>query len=121
MYTDLCGKMNAKSLSGAEYFLTFTDDYTHYVWVYALKHKANVFKKFLEWKGLVKRSTGRKVKVLRSDNGGEYISKEFQNYLTKEGIGHQLAAPKAPKQNGTDESHARRVSEVNAVRCRASA
>ena len=39
VHSDLCGKMNAQLLSGAEYFLTFTDDKTHYVWVYVLEHK----------------------------------------------------------------------------------
>ena len=35
--TKVCGKMNAESLSGAEYFLTFIDDKTRYVWMYVLK------------------------------------------------------------------------------------
>ena len=34
--------------------------------------------KFTEWKSLVVKSSGIKVKVLRTDNGGEYISKEFE-------------------------------------------
>ena len=50
VHSDVCGKMNAKSLSGAEYFLTFIDDYTRYVWVYVLKRKDQVFEVFLEWK-----------------------------------------------------------------------
>ena len=43
VHSDLCGKMNTKSLSGAEYFLTFIDDKTHYVWVYVLKRKDEVY------------------------------------------------------------------------------
>jgi hypothetical protein len=62
--------MSAKSLSGTEYFLTFIDDHTHYVWVYVMKHKDEVFGTFLEWKALVEKSSGRKVKVFRTDNGG---------------------------------------------------
>ena len=56
VHSDVCGKMGAKSLGGAEYFLTFMDDNTHYVWIYVLKHKDEVFGKFLEWKAL-----GRKI------------------------------------------------------------
>ena len=43
VHSDLCGKMNKKSLSGAEYFLSFIDDKTRYVWVYFLSYKDQVF------------------------------------------------------------------------------
>ena len=53
VHSDVCGKMNERSLGGAEYFLTFIDDKTHFVWVYALKHNYQVFERFLSWKALV--------------------------------------------------------------------
>jgi hypothetical protein len=43
-----------------------------------LKEKDEVFKKFQEFKALVENISERKIKVLRSDNGGEYTSKEFK-------------------------------------------
>jgi len=52
---------------------------------------------------MVKNQTGQKVKVLRSDNGGEYTSKEFKDYLASKGIKHQLSIPRRPKQNGNAE------------------
>lgn len=70
VHSDVCGKINAKSLSGAEYFLTFIDKNTHYVWVYVLKGKDEVFQKFLEWKAMTEKSTGKQLKVLCTDNGG---------------------------------------------------
>ena len=103
VHSDVCGKMNAKSLSGAEYFLTFIDDKSRYVWVYILKHKDDVFPCFLEWKALVERSTNQKLKALRTDNGGEYLSTEFQTFLRKEGVRHELTVPKTPEQNGVAE------------------
>jgi len=42
-----------------------------------LKHKGGVLELFMEWKRNMKKSTGRKIKVLRSDNGGEYTSDPF--------------------------------------------
>lgn len=63
VHTDVC-TMSSKSLSGGEYFLTFIDDKTHYVWIYILKHKSEVFQKFLEWKALVEKSTGKQLKTL---------------------------------------------------------
>ena len=112
VHSDLCGKMSSKSLSGAEYFLTFIDDKTRYVWVYILKQKDQVFEKFLEWKALVEKSTGRKLKALRTDNGGEYTSAEFEAYLKKEGVRHELTVPKTPEQNGVAERMNRTLVET---------
>ena len=103
IHSDLCGKVSSTSLGGAEYFLTFIDDKSHYVWIYLLKNKHEVFQKFLEWKAMVERSTGHKVKILRSDNGGEYTSNKFEDYLKKEGIRHEYTIPKTPEQNGVSE------------------
>ena len=112
VHSDLCGKMNAQSLSGAEYFLTFIDDKTHYVWVYILKSKDLVFKQFLEWKAMVEKSTGRKLKTLRTDNGGEFTSREFDAYLKAEGVRHELTVPKTPEQNGVAERMNRTLMEA---------
>jgi len=48
---------------------------------------------------MVENQTGQKVKVLRSDNGGEYTSKEFKDYLASKGIKHQLCILRRPEQN----------------------
>ena len=112
VHSDVCGKMNAESLSGAQYFLTFIDDKTCYVWVYVLKRKDQVFEKFLEWKALVEKSTGRKLKVLRTDNGGEYKSTEFMNYMKREGVRHEFTVPKTPEQNGVAERMNRTLVET---------
>ena len=71
--------------------------------MYILKSKSQVFEKFVEWKALVETSSGRKLKILRSDNGGEYTSAEFIAYLKKEGVRHELTVPKTPQQNGVAE------------------
>ena len=103
IHSDVCGKIGTRSLGGGEYFVTFVDDYTRHVWVYILKHKDEVFQRFLEWKALVERSSGRHIKALRPDNGGEYTSSEFTLYMTKEGIKHELTTPHTPEQNGVAE------------------
>ena len=103
VHSDVCGKINSKSLSGAEYFLTFVDDHTRYTWVYALKQKKQVFEKFLEWKALVENSTGQKLKILRTDNGGEFTSTQFENFLKSEGVRHERTIVKTPEQNGVAE------------------
>ena len=99
VHSDVCGKMSTQSLSGSEYFLTFIDDKTRYTWVYILKRKDRVFEQFLEWKALAEKSTGQELKVLRTNNGGEFTSTEFEGYLRKEGIKHELTVLKNSEQN----------------------
>ena len=86
-------------MSGARYFLTFVDDKTHYTWVYVLKCKSEVFSKFLEWKAHVERMSNYCLRILRTDNGGEYTSNEFSTYLKSEGVRHEFTIPKNPEQN----------------------
>ena len=112
IHSDVCGKISSPSLSRAEYFVVFIDDKTHYVWVYVIKHKDEVFQKFMEWKSLVENSSGHKVKKLRTDNGGEYTSTEFESYLKDEGIEHQYSIPKTPEQNGVSERMNRTLVET---------
>ena len=110
IHSDVCGKLSSKSLSGAEYFLTFIDDKTHYTWVYVLK-KSDVFEKFKEWKAMVEKQSGHQLKTLRTDNGGEYTSTEFEQYLRAEGVCHELTIPKTPEQNGVAERMNRTLTE----------
>ena len=103
VHSDVCGKMQEKSLGGGEYFLTFTDDKSRYTWIYILKKKDQVFDCFLTWKALVEKQSKRKLKTLRTDNGGEYTSTKFEKYLREEGIRHETTVPKTPQQNGVAE------------------
>jgi len=115
IHTDVCGKMNQKSLSDSEYFVTFIDDATRYIWVYFIKNKSEVFEKFILFKNQVEKQFDYKLKTLRSDNGGEYTSKEFQKFLEENGIVHQFTIPKTPEQNGVSERMNRTL--VEGVRC----
>ena len=112
VHSDVCGKIETKSLSGTEYFETFIDDKLRFVWVYTLARKSEVFEKFTEWKSMVEKSSGMKVKVLRTDNGGEYTSKEFEQYQKKQGTEHELTVSKTPQQNGVAERMNRKLVET---------
>ena len=69
----------------------------------------------VEWKAMVEKLTGRKLKVLRSDNGGEYTSEEFSKFLKSEGISHELTVPKSPEQNGVAERLNRTLSPDDTI------
>lgn len=115
VHSDVCGKINSKSLGGSEYFVTFIDDFSRFVWVYCLKTKDEVFSKFQEWKNEIENSTGKKLRIFRTDNGGEYVSRVFSEYLKKEGIVHEKTVPKNPEQNGVSERWNRTL--VETTRC----
>src|SRR5437879_5744565 len=72
-------------------------------WIYFLKTKDGVFDWFKDFKALVENSTGKKIKKLRSDNGGEYIDKDFTNFCAKEGIKREWTTPYNLEQNGVVE------------------
>ena len=111
IHSDVCGKLEAKSLSGGEYFLSFIDK-SRFAWVYVLKQKSEVLSKFVEWKTMIENATGKKVKTLRTDNGGEYTAKDFEQYLKVNVIRHQLTVRKTPEQNGVAERFNRTIVEM---------
>ena len=103
VHSDVCGPMNVNLIGGSQYVLSFTDDYTKYVTVYFLKNKSEVLSKFQEYESMVTNLTGLKIQTLRSDNGGEYTSKEFAKFYASKGIVHQFTNPYTPEQNGISE------------------
>jgi hypothetical protein len=68
-----------------------------------MKTKGQVFSRFQEFKALVENQTGKKIRVLRTNNGGEYTSKEFMDFCAGEGIKRELTVPYNPQQNGVAE------------------
>ena len=115
IHTDVWGPTKAASLGGKHYFVTFVDDFSRRVWVYMLKSKDEVFETFLVWKKMVENQTGRKIKVLRSDNGTEYRNDQFFYFCKEEGISRHFTVRDTPQQNGVAERMNRTMLEK--VRC----
>ncbi|CAA7062303.1 unnamed protein product [Microthlaspi erraticum] len=99
VHTDVCGPMQTMSLNGSRYFLLFVDDYSHVCWTYFLKNKSEAFGVFKMYKAMVETQSGSKIKVLRSDGGGEFTSSEFNEFCNQWGIERQITAPYSPQQN----------------------
>nr|GEW78166.1 hypothetical protein [Tanacetum cinerariifolium] len=90
IHTDVCGPLRHVSRQGASYFITFTNDYSHYGYVYLLKHKHEVLETFKVFKNEMENQLGKTIKALRLDRRGEYIIQEFKDYLKACGIVKQL-------------------------------
>lgn len=115
VHSDVCGPFSVRSHGHAHYFVSFIDDFTRKVFAYPIKSKSDVFTKFVEFKNYVENQSERKIKILRSDNGTEYINNAFSNFLIKYGIKHEKSAPYSPQQNGLAERMNRTILEK--VRC----
>ena len=112
VHIDVCGPMRVQARGGYEYFVTFTDDYSRYGFVYLMRQKSETFDKFREYKAKAEKQLSVHIKQLRSDLGGEYLSGEFKFYLTQEGIVSQLSAPGTPQQNGVAEKRNRTLLDI---------
>ena len=101
VHTDLSGPMSPESIQGCKYTICFIDDYSGLMTVYFLKKKSDAVlatKKFI-----ADMAPFGKIKKIRSDNGGEYTSKEYEEVMLDNGIRHEYSSPRSPHQNGTAE------------------
>ena len=66
-----------------------------------LVNKSQVLQAFKHYKAMIENQTGLKIKSLQTDNGREYLSTSFTQFLQENGITHRLSCPYSHKQNGT--------------------
>jgi hypothetical protein len=113
VHTDVC-PMNTKTLGGALYYVTFIDDHSRKVWAFALKTKDQVLDVFKIFHMKVERETGKQLKCVRADNGGEYRG-PFEEYCRSHVIRLEKTVPKTPQHNGVAERMNRTICER--IRC----
>ena len=85
-HSDVCGPINTQAKGGFQYFITFTDDFSRFGYVYLMQHKFEAHEKFKEFKNEVQNQHGKSIKTLRSDRGREYLSQNFDDLLKECGI-----------------------------------
>jgi transposase InsO family protein len=105
------GPVPIPSLGKSLYYISFIDDFSRNTWIYFLRNKSEVFDKFKEFKALVENQTKKKIKVLRTDNGGEFFGNEFEEFCKKHGIAMQKTTPYTPQHNGVVERMNRTLME----------
>ncbi|CAI7922614.1 unnamed protein product [Closterium sp. NIES-54] len=99
--------------AGAEYFLTIVDVYTRMTWVFVLSMKSDMAETVkTDWLPMVERQQDWLVKAIRTDRGGEFLSKDFSLWLKKNGIRHSLTMPYSPAMNGIAERANRTITET---------
>ena len=103
IHSDVFGLVPVLSLGKSVYYVSFIDDFSRNTWIYFLRNKSEVFDKFKEFKALVENQTKKKIKVFRTDNGGEFFRNEFEEFYKKCGIARKKSTPYTPQQNGVAE------------------
>eukprot|EP00253_Pinus_taeda_P004562 PITA_04562 len=112
VHSDLSGMLPVTSLGGCSYYMTVTDDFSRKTWIYFLKKKDEAFMWFRTFKALVENMTGKKIKILRTDNGTEYESNEFKDFCREAGIKRETTTTYTPEQNGVAERKNRTIVEA---------
>ncbi|CAI7755360.1 unnamed protein product [Closterium sp. NIES-53] len=103
VHIDLCGPFRVAAKDGSLYFLLLKDRHTRFVWVMLVAKKSDVLREFQKWLVLVERQAKKPLLMLRSDQGGEFLRKEFTTFVNGKGIVHDLTCPNTPQQNGMAE------------------
>lgn len=111
IHSDICDLKFLQTRGVKKYFITFIDDSTRYCYVYLLRSKDEALKMFKNYKNEVENQLDRKIKVIRSDRGGEYEA-PFAEFCSQHGIIHQTTAPYSPQQNGIAECKNRTLKEM---------
>uniref|UniRef100_A0A1Y1KVS3 Integrase catalytic domain-containing protein n=1 Tax=Photinus pyralis TaxID=7054 RepID=A0A1Y1KVS3_PHOPY len=107
--SDVAGPIVPATHDGMNYYVTFTDHYTHFSQIYLMKRKDEVYDLFREYVALVTSKFETQISNLRCDNGGEYCSQQFKKFCKEKGIQIQYTVPRNPEQNGVSERFNRTV------------
>ena len=107
IHYDLGDIKQTMTKGGKKFYVTFIDDYSRFTRVYFLRNKDEAFYMFLSYKVEVENQLDRKIKRIRYDREGEYIS--LNDYYENEGIIHEVTPPYSPKSNGVAERKNRTV------------
>jgi hypothetical protein len=115
VHSVLCGPISPPTHGGKRYFLLLVDDKTRYMWLVLLSRKDEAPTAIKRWQAGVEVETDPKLRVLRTDRGGEFTSTEFGEYCADPGMRRHLTEPYLPQQNGVIEQHNQSV--VRTARC----
>ena len=99
IHSNLIGPMFVSSLERSPYFVVFINDHTRKSCVYFMTVKSETFQMFQNFKSRVENEIGTRIHNLRTDRRGKYLSHEFCQFLTGNGIYHQLTMSRTPQQN----------------------
>lgn len=99
IHGDICGPITPRTRN--KYYFLLVDDFSRKMWVYMLKSKGEAFDAFKKFKLLVENETEQKIKIFRTDRGGEFCSTNFNKFCEDSGILRHYTTPYTPARNKT--------------------
>jgi hypothetical protein len=121
IHTDICGPFPVKSVDSFDSFITFTDDFSCYGYIYPIKERSEALDKFKIFKAEVENQHNIRIKLVRSDHGGEYygrhtpygqVPEPFARFLQENDIVVQYSMPDDSQQNGVAEKRNRTLMDM---------
>ena len=103
VHSDVWSPALVTSTNDFQYYVLFVDVYSKFTWLYLLKHNSDVLDVFRYFKATVENQLNSKIKILRTDNGGEFTFNAFKLFCSSHGIIHQFSCLHTPQQNGVAE------------------
>lgn len=103
IHADICGPMSVPSYGGSVYFVLFKDDATSFRFVFCISRKSEALACFKKVCLQITKDTGHTVQMLRTDRGGEFANKAFDQFLAAHSIRREYTTPYTPEQNSVAE------------------
>uniref|UniRef100_A0A2N9FMC6 Integrase catalytic domain-containing protein n=1 Tax=Fagus sylvatica TaxID=28930 RepID=A0A2N9FMC6_FAGSY len=112
VHSDVWGPAPVTSINGTRFYVSFVDHFTRFTWLFPIKHKSQVLATFQHFTATMENILNTRIKVLRTDCGGEYTNSAFESFCSTRGILHQFSCPHTPQQNGVAERKHRHIVET---------
>jgi hypothetical protein len=112
VHSDVWGPSPISIVSGICWFVIFVDDCNRMTWLYLMKNKDEVFSIFKSFHVMIHTQFSATLRVIRSDNGGEFINQRFRTYFDNHGLIHETSCPQTPQQNGVAKRKNRHILET---------
>jgi transposase InsO family protein len=93
VHSDVWGPSRTVSTFESRYFVTFIDDFSRCTWLFLMKNRSELFSIFEQFYQEIRTQFGLSIRTLRSDNAREYLSQQFQTFMSSNGILHQTSCP----------------------------
>lgn len=112
LHIDIWNPYHVPTYDGNKIFLTIVDDHSKITWLFLLILKSDTIVVLRQFLKMVQTQFNKTTKVIRSDNGSEFVNTECSNLFDSYGIIHQRTYAYTPQQNGVAERKHRHILEM---------
>ena len=103
IHSDVWGPTTPTSYNVKSYYVSFTDDHTHWSMVKCITKKSDVVSRYKDYEAWLDTQHSCNIKILQSDCGGKYLLDDFNAYLKRKGTVRHLTVHDTPEENGVTE------------------